>query len=223
MPDGQITLSTRPGKDILIFRISDLSYELRDVSRSSRHVGGMRWTQAGVSARQSQGEHPACERYASHGTTGAKALRSLPAKQGGLVRQDRMVGAPDAGVKSCGDAIGLSGRVASAIRKATVATELVSPGRSRHKPSNRLRGDGRDVSAALWVFPLCFIAHVLRTAGRGCQPAPDLPCTLLVSRGEETQQSSGEPCREDADVRLMIVDQECRRMLLRAFFPNTLA
>ncbi len=90
---------------------------------------------------------------------------------------------------------GPTGPVAPAIRKATVATELVSPGRSRHKPSNHSRREGRDVSAAPW-FLLCFLAQACRTGGHGCQPAPGLPCTLSIEGVRDKQNSDPDRPRE---------------------------
>ena len=65
------------------------------------------------------------------------AIESL--SEGARDRQNRMVLAPDAGVKSCGGAAAQPGLAASVICKATVAIELVSPGRLRHKPQKPLR------------------------------------------------------------------------------------
>ena len=111
------------------------------------------------------------------------------------VRQNRVVLAPEAGVKSCGGATCPTGPVAPLIRRATVATELVSPGRSRHKPSNHSRREGRDVSAAPW-FLLCFLAQACRTGGHGCQPAPGLPCTLSIEGVRDKQNSDPDRPRE---------------------------
>ena len=54
--------------------------------------------------------------------------------------------------------------VASAIGKATGAIELVSPGRTRHKPSNHCAGKAGRFRLHLWFFPLCILlAHFARS------------------------------------------------------------
>ncbi len=50
--------------------------------------------------------------------------------------------------------------------------------------------------------PVCCCAVLLarllvRAADRGCQPAPGLPCALLIEEGVSDKQSSGEMRRED--------------------------
>jgi hypothetical protein len=49
-----------------------------------------------------------------------------------------------------------------------------------------------------------FLLRYLRTADRGCQPAPGLPCALLKKEGEEMKQSSGETGRENEKVCLLL-------------------
>jgi hypothetical protein len=66
---------------------------------------------------------------------------------------------------------------ASVIGKTTGAIVHRSPGRARHKPSNHCAGKGRDVQAALYAA-VHLPSRYLRTADRGCQPAPGLPCAL---------------------------------------------
>ena len=98
------------------------------------------------------------------GGVGAKGSRRAAVSEGlarndhaARARQNRAVLAPAAGVKSCGGAAGPTGPVSPAIRKATVATELGSPGRTRHKPSNHCAG-----KAGRFRLRLCFLCASLR-------------------------------------------------------------
>jgi hypothetical protein len=84
---------------------------------------------------------------------------------------------------------------ASVIRKATGAIVHRSPGRARHKPSNHCAGKGRDVQAALYAA-VHLSSRNLRTADRGCQPAPGLPCALSKEGASREAQDSGVMRRE---------------------------
>ena len=75
-------------------------------------------------------------RRAGHSVSGSTAPNDSAAR----VRQNRVVLAPEAGAKSCGDAACSNRNSASVNREATGATELVSPGRARHKPSTHCAG-----------------------------------------------------------------------------------
>ena len=64
-----------------------------------------------------------------------------------------------------------------------------APGRARHKPSNHCAG-----KAVCWASPVCRCAVLLRymrTADRGCQPAPGLPCALFFT-GRRREQTRAE-------------------------------
>jgi hypothetical protein len=124
----------------------------RGVSRSSRHAGRTAVDAGGVGAKVIAGRATVSERVAH--TTGAVS-----------VRQNRVVLAPAAGVKFCGDASAQPGATVSAIRKATGATELVSPGRARHKPSNHCAGKAG--MSRLPCMPLCIcFAHFSHSGPR---------------------------------------------------------
>ena len=88
---------------------------------------------------------------------------------------------------------------ASVIGKTTGAIVHRSPGRARHKPSNHCAGKGRDVQAALYAA-VHLSSRYLRTADRGCQPAPGLPCALSKEGRREKAQDSGVMRREAVEV-----------------------
>ena len=69
--------------------------------------------------------------------------------------------------------------------------------------SRKATAQGRPGVSGFTCMPLCICLRYLRTADRGCQPAPGLPCALLIEEGGEMKQSSGKTCRENAKVRLV--------------------
>ncbi|MDD1529301.1 hypothetical protein C7U92_19740 [Bradyrhizobium sp. WBOS7] len=89
------------------------------------------------------------------------------------------------------------------VRKATGAIVQRSPGRARHKPSNHCAGKGRDVRAALYAA-VHLSSRNLRTADRGCQPAPGLPCALSNQGASREAQSSGVRRRESVEACLAV-------------------
>ena len=116
------------------------------------------------------------------------------------VRQNRVVLAP--GV--CASSVAVMWRpdrvCASAIRKATGAIVHRSPGRSRHKPFQPPRREGRDVSGCpVTRYASKRTQFASGMAVHGSQPAPGLPCALSFE-GETTKQNSGEMSREDAQL-----------------------
>ena len=144
----------------------------------------MRWTRAASARRRSQGGsnrervRRANDRRPSHTANsrgpGARSWRQA--------------------LWWCSEPTGLA---VSAIRKATVATELVSPGRSRHKPFQPLRREGRVVSGPP-VSPLCIRAHPFSTEAMGASRHPVFPAPSSLKEGREIEQSSGRMCRENA-------------------------
>ncbi|PJG54711.1 hypothetical protein CVM73_13720 [Bradyrhizobium forestalis] len=92
---------------------------------------------------------------------------------------------------------------APVIRKATGAIVHRSPGRARHKPSNHCAGKGRDVLAALYAA-VHRSPRNLRTADRGCQPAPGLPCALSNEGASREEQNSGVLRREGVEAWLAV-------------------
>ena len=139
---------------------------------------GMRWTRAALARRAVAGRLHAVSEGLARNDHAARA------------RQNRAVLAPAAGVKSCGGAAGPTGPVSPAIRKATVATELGSPGRTRHKPSNHCAG-----KAGRFRLRLCFLCASLRigSAQRPWVPAgtrSSLP--PLHGEGERTSKARAE-------------------------------
>jgi hypothetical protein len=119
------------------------------------------------------------------------------------VRQNRVVLAPAAGVKSCGDALRPTGR--SHQRSA----------RQRGQQSSSPRGD-RDISrsnhcagkAGMFpASPVCrcaFAWRISRTVDRGCQPAPGLPCAL--SSDERVKRRSKARAKQAARMRRRVHD-----------------
>lgn len=113
------------------------------------------------------------------------------------VRPNRVVLAPEAGVKPCGGA---------ANRPVPLCQQSA---RRRWQQSSSHRGD-RDISRsnhcagkAGCFRPTCGSPAVsvhprICTAGHGCQPAPGLPCALFLGRGGGVKQGSGRTCRENA-------------------------
>jgi hypothetical protein len=105
-------------------------------------------------------------------TTGANARRSLWAKTGGCVRQNRVILAPVAGVK-----------LTEARRPNRVQTTLQSvsdgdktnssPGRARYKPSNHCAGNVGMLRLYLYAR-VRFFAHFC-TRDRGCSKHPAFP------------------------------------------------
>ena len=92
-------------------------------------------------------------------------------------------------------------QTASSIRGAREARRKSAPGRARHKPSDHRAG--KAVCSASPVCRCAFSMRFMRTADRGCQSAPGLPCALCFW-GREMKQSSGEISREDAQVCLRL-------------------
>ena len=84
-----------------------------------------------------------------------------------------------------------TGPPASAIRKAAVATEFVSPGRSRHKPFQPLRREGR-VGSGPPVSSLCIRAHPFSTAATGASRQPVFPAPSLLKEGERSSKARAE-------------------------------
>jgi hypothetical protein len=149
---------------------------------------GSRWTWSASARRQLQGGFSR-ERLSGAHTTGAVR-----------VRQKRVVLTP--GV--CASRLAVVKRPdrarAPINRKTTGAIVHRSPGRARHKPSNHCAGKGRDVRAALYAA-VHLSSRNLRTADRGCQPAPGLPCALSLERASRETQGSGVRRRESVEAR----------------------
>jgi hypothetical protein len=127
-------------------------------------------------------------------STGPGKLR----RNGGpCVRQNRVVLTVVATVKPFADAaVASTGAMPATFARAREARTNSAPGRARHKPSGHCAG-----KAVCWASPVCRCAvllRYLRTADRGCEPAPGLPCALCLKRGRKMKQSSGEMRREDA-------------------------
>ena len=74
----------------------------------------------------------------------------------------------------------------------------MAPGRARHKPSTHCAGKAGCSGVTCMLLCGSFARLLVRAADRGCQPAPGLPCALLIEEGSETMQSSGETRREIA-------------------------
>ena len=136
----------------------------RGVSRSSRHADRNAVDAGGVGAkagrraasrreRRPRAKRPRCSRTAKSRGPGARHWRQVLRW---CERPNRV-------------------RDASAIRKATVATEFVSPGRARHKPSNHCAGKAGRFRLRLWSYPLCIIAHRFSTEAMGASRHPVFP------------------------------------------------
>jgi len=81
------------------------------------------------------------------------------------------------------------------ISQATVTRRSWTPGRARRKPLKPSRREGRMFSVEPVVTAACFF---LLQAGRGCQPAPGLPCALLDFGGTRLPHHPGISGRGDA-------------------------
>ena len=113
------------------------------------------------------------------------------------VRQKRVVLAVVATVKLSRRCIDPTGIDASSIRGATEAKGIRL--RGDHAISRKTTAQGRPgVSGSTCVSSVHHCASV-QHRGRGCRPAPGLPCALFLERGEGDKQSSGRTCRENAD------------------------
>jgi len=116
-------------------------------------------------------------------TTGANARRSLSAKTGGCVRQNRVVLAPVAGVKLT--EARRPNRVQTILQSVSDGDKTnSSPGRARYKPSKPLRRECRNAPSV----PVCscaFLCTLLHTRPR-VQQAPGIPCALLLWANEFT-------------------------------------
>jgi len=67
----------------------------------------------------------------------------------------------------------------------------------------------------LWSFPCAFCAQCAAQGGRGCQPAPGLPCALRSSRGRKLTHNSGDSRRENAPAhprRCLTIESELARL-----------
>ncbi len=79
-----------------------------------------------------------------------------------------------------------TGQAASAIRKATVATKLASPGRPRHKPSTHCAGKAGCRRLYLYAR-VRFLLRNVHTRPR-VQRAPGLPCALGPKRARNSSK-----------------------------------
>ena len=68
-----------------------------------------------------------------------------------------------------------------------------------------------------------FLLRYQRTADRGCQPAPGLPCALLAQEGGELKQSSGELSREMRRCARLKMDGSLQRTLNHHRHPEVRA
>ena len=133
------------------------------------------------------------------------------------VRQNRVVPAVVATVKSCGCGIGANRRGAGEFRKTREARRNSAPGRARHKPSDHCAG-----KAVCSAPPVCCCAVSLRYTfaqqTAGARSAPGLPCALCF-KGVNGEQNSGEMRRENIKVRLQ-VEMRAGRLTLLPHTPS---
>ena len=110
-------------------------------------------------------------------------------ERGGGVRRRRVALTPEAGVKSA----------AAGLLRATVATEPVSPGRARYKPSTHRAGKAG--CSPLNLYARVRFCHVHLHARPRVQRAPGLPCALSTFEGQRSMQTSDAMRRENACIR----------------------
>ena len=97
------------------------------------------------------------------------------------VRQNRVVPAVVATVKSCRCGIGANRHNAGDFRKAREAKRNSAPGRARHKPSDHRAGKAVCSASPVCCCAVCLAcAFAQQTAGAG--RAPGLPCAFLIER-----------------------------------------
>ena len=128
-------------------------------------------------------------------TTGANARRSLLAKTGGCVRQNRVVLAPVAGVKLT--EARRPNRVQTILQSVSDGDKTnSSPGRARHKPSNHCAGNVGMLRLYLYAR-VRFFAHFC-TRDRGCSKHPAFPAPSYF--GRMSLQTSGASRRGIAEL-----------------------
>ena len=149
----------------------------RAADRAAVDVGG---AVADVSGRAGQWIEPSLVSTSQAASDERRRVRPSPLGEAGsaCVRQNRVVLAVVATVKSCGCGIGANRRGAGDFRKAREARRNSAPGRARHKPSDHRAG-----KAVCSATPVCCCAVSLRYVFAqqtvGARSAPGLPCALL--------------------------------------------
>jgi hypothetical protein len=106
-----------------------------------------------------------------------------------------------------------TGAVSANFAKARETKGIRLPG--EHGISRQTTAQGRPCVGLHLYAAVQFFLRYMRAADRGCQPAPGLPCTLLVQEGKEMEQSSGEMSRENAKLRLFEVRRNLITVILR--------
>jgi hypothetical protein len=156
----------------------------RIASRHETRVG-MRWTRTASARRQSQG--------GSHRERDARARRRRR-----RVRQNRVVLAAVAAVKLGGGASTRPGFAASSIREAMVTKRIRRQG--ERGISRQPAAQGRPGCLGCPVFSPCIACAMFSTGPTGASRHPAFPAPSFRKEGED-EQSSGKPCRENADAR----------------------
>jgi hypothetical protein len=117
------------------------------------------------------------------------------------VRQNRVVLAPVAGVKS---AVARSAQPGLIVIQSAGDGDKTnsSPGRARHKPSNHCAGNAGLPPLNLYARVRFFAQFCTRD--RGCSAHPAFPAPFVWEKVEMFGQTSGKPCREMAESYLLV-------------------